>query len=74
MRHLPMLQSLSACAQVHHPALTVDAMHLDFGCVLADTTRRLPVRLTNTGRVDVKYSWAFVEDESLGANQSVQYL
>lgn len=39
----------------HHPFQA-----LDFGCILSDTLRRLPVTLINPGKARVEYSWAWL--------------
>lgn len=44
------------------PNLAFDATAVDFGSCLSDTTRRLPVRITNSSAVDVVYNWAWDPD------------
>lgn len=46
------------------PNLAFETTSVEFGSCLSDTTRRVPVQITNTANVTVVYSWAW-DAESL---------
>lgn len=49
---------------VDFPNLAFETTSVEFGSCLSDTTRRVPVQITNTANVTVVYSWAW-DAESL---------
>lgn len=55
----PQRDSVDMHADIDFPNLVFETTNIDFGSVLLDTTRRVPVRVTNTSNVDVVYTWAW---------------
>lgn len=46
---------LLAC--IHFPNLIFDTKAVHFGAVLNNTVKRVPIAVTNTGKLPVDYSW-----------------
>lgn len=44
---------------IDFPNLDFETTNVEFGSCLSDTTRRIPVNITNTSNVDVVYTWAW---------------
>ncbi|EFJ42226.1 hypothetical protein VOLCADRAFT_67248 [Volvox carteri f. nagariensis] len=55
----PQRDAVDLHGDIDFPNLSFENHTIDFGSVLLDTTRRVPVRVTNTSNVDVVYSWAW---------------
>ncbi|CAM9191035.1 unnamed protein product, partial [Phaeothamnion confervicola] len=53
--------ALPLAGAIHFPNLSFDTTKVNFGCVLNDTSMTKVVRVTNRGKVDCAFSWAFVE-------------
>ena len=58
----PQRDAVDLLGQSDFPNLHLESTAVDFGSCLSDTTRRLPVRISNNGAVDVLYSWAWDPD------------
>lgn len=56
---------IDAVGEVNFPNIEFDVAAVEFGCVLNDTCNRENVRITNTSKVDVVYSWSFLEEKPL---------
>lgn len=54
---------LTSCCLAHALSRSLSAQlemtRVEFGSVLVDTTRRIPVRVTNCSNVEVVFSWAW---------------
>ena len=58
-----MIHHLAAqVGRIDFPNLSLESAKVEFGSCLSDTTRRIPVRITNTSAVDVVYRWAWEAD------------
>ncbi|KAF5830389.1 hypothetical protein DUNSADRAFT_14652 [Dunaliella salina] len=55
----PQRDAVDLLGQSDFPNLILESTEVDFGSCLSDTTRRVPVRISNEGAVDVVYSWAW---------------
>ncbi|GIL73964.1 hypothetical protein Vretifemale_3957, partial [Volvox reticuliferus] len=55
----PQRDAVDLHGDIDFPNLSFEMHTIDFGSVLLDTTRRVPVRVTNSSNVDVVYAWAW---------------
>ncbi|KXZ49496.1 hypothetical protein GPECTOR_21g722 [Gonium pectorale] len=55
----PQRDSVDLHGDIEYPNLAFDTTTIEFGSVLLDTTRRIPVRVVNSSNVDVVYTWAW---------------
>ncbi|KAG2489301.1 hypothetical protein HYH03_012133 [Edaphochlamys debaryana] len=55
----PQRDSVDLYGDIDFPNLAFETTNIDFGSVLLDTTRRVPVRVVNSSNVDVVYTWAW---------------
>ncbi|PNH08880.1 Hydrocephalus-inducing protein [Tetrabaena socialis] len=55
----PQRDAVDLHGDIDFPNLAFETTTVDFGSVLLDTTRRVPVRVVNSSNVDVVYSWAW---------------
>ena len=58
----PQKDAIDLVARIDYPNLSFESSRVEFGSCLSDTTRRVPVRVTNCSAVDVVYSWAWEAD------------
>jgi hypothetical protein len=49
-------------ARMDFPNLVFETMQVEFGSCLSDTSRRIPVKITNSSAVDVMYHWTWEAD------------
>lgn len=55
----PQRDTVDLTGVMEFPNLAFETQTVEFGSCLSDTTRRVPVRITNTSPVEVVYSWAW---------------
>ncbi len=58
----PQRDSVDLVARLDFPNLAFETTKVEFGSVLSDTTRRIPVKITNSSNVDVVYKWMWEAD------------
>ena len=58
-------------ADLHFPNLAFEAVALEFGIVLNNTTKRLPVAVSNPGTLPVDYTWAWGHKELISNDPDV---
>uniref|UniRef100_A0A0G4I9B7 HYDIN/VesB/CFA65-like Ig-like domain-containing protein n=1 Tax=Chromera velia CCMP2878 TaxID=1169474 RepID=A0A0G4I9B7_9ALVE len=59
----PQTDTLELVGEALFPNLTVSRAAISFGAVLNETSRSLPLEITNTGKIPVDYVWYFHEAE-----------
>lgn len=58
----PQKDAIDLVASIDFPNLSFESTKVEFGSCLSDTTRRVPVQVTNCSAVDVVYNWAWEAD------------
>jgi hydrocephalus-inducing protein len=73
-RDHPQKDKLNLFGEICYPNLAFEAESVDFGCILAETSKRIVKTITNNSQIDVDYHWIFSESEGVGGPVAVNVL